>query len=214
MPGLRTTFNSFSSGFASNRFGFRDFNRFGNFGRFRFHPPFFGSPFLNFNDFFFFRNPFLFNSFFFQNPFLFNGFFFQSSFFFNDFFFRPPFFFNDFFLRRPFLGCFGCGFGSVGFNFGFDTPLWWGSGWPGWFGGIGDPLALPHGYSLPYDSAVTYNSPATDGSQSDNSSASGGFQRTRGNTANSSAPLLLYLKDGTMYSLRDCWLVPNCIAHQ
>ena len=185
--------NSFSATTAANRFGFGDFNRFGTFDRFRFHSPLFVSPFLDFNNFFFFRNPFLFNnSFFFNfgNPFLFNN----------------SFFFNDFFFRRPFFPCFACGFGFAGFNFGFGTPLWWGSGWPGWFGGIGYPYGLPYGYSLPYDSGLTYSSAAAGDQESDNSSATRAFRRTRKNAENSSASLLLYLTDGTMYSYRDCWL--------
>jgi hypothetical protein len=171
--------NPFSSATAVNRLGLRDFNRFGIFNRFQFHPPFAGFPFRNFDDFFFPQNPFFFNnSFFFRNPFFFNN----------------SFFFNDFFFRRPFFGCFGCGFGFVGFNFGIGAPLWWGPGWAGW---SGYPYGLTYGYSLPYD-----NSTGASGPQSDNSSVSGAFPRT---PTNSSA-ILLFLKDGTMYSVLDCWL--------
>jgi hypothetical protein len=114
--------------------------------------------------------------------------------------------FDDFFFfRRPFFGC--CGFGFGGFGFGFGAPLWWGSGWPGWYGGVGYPYALPYGYSLPYDLGLTYDSPTASGPESDDSSGSGAYRRTRKNSENSSAILLLYLKDGTMYSARDCWLV-------
>lgn len=121
--------------------------------------------------------------------------------------------FDDFFFGRPFFGCCGFGFGGFGFGlgfgdfgFGFGGPLWWGSGWPGWYGGPGYPYGLPYGYSLPYDLGLTYDSPTASGPPSDDSSGYGGYRRTRRNSENSSAPLLLYLKDGTMYSARDCWL--------
>jgi hypothetical protein len=172
--GLR---NSLSAGTALNRFGSRDFNRFGNFDRFRFHHPFGGVPFGDFdNDF-------------------------------DDFFF----------FQRPFFGCCGFGFGGfgLGFDFGFGAPLWWGSGWPGWYGGPGYPYGLPYGYSLPYDLGLTYDSPTASGPPSDDSSASGAYRRAQTNSENSSAILLLYLKDGTMYSVRDCWLAAgelHCIA--
>ena len=181
----RTALNSLTSGFAFNRFGFRNFDRFPIFDRFRFHPPFAGFPFRDFDDFFFFRSPFFFNNF---SPF-------------NNFF---PF--NSFFFQRPFFGCFGCGFGFVGLNFGFGAPLWWGSGWPGWFGRPGYLYGPPYGYSLPYDVGLTYDSSAAGGPQSDNSSGSSAFARTPKSAENSSALLQLYLKDGTMYSARDCWL--------
>jgi hypothetical protein len=162
--------NSSSAGSALNRFGSRDFNRLGNFGRFRFHHPFGGFPFEDFDDDF------------------------------DDFF---PF-------QSPFFGCFGCGFGFglgfSGFDFGFGAPLWWGSGWPGWYGGAGYPYGLPYGYSLPYDLGLTYDSPTASGPPSDDSSGSGAYRRTRKNSENSSEILLLYVKDGTMYSARDCWL--------
>jgi hypothetical protein len=161
--GPGAAFNSLRPGFAFNRFGFRDFGLL-NFDRFRFHPPFAGFPFRDFDDFFFFRR---------------------------------PFFFNNFFFHRPFSGCFGCGFGFVGFNFGFGTPLWWGSGWPGW---IGYPYGLPYGYSLPYDVGLTYDSATAGGLQSDNTYS------TSKSAENPSGTLLLYLRDGTMYSVRDCWL--------
>jgi hypothetical protein len=167
--------NSFSSGSALNRFGSHDFNRFGNFGRFRFHSRFPGFPFEDFDGDF------------------------------DDFFFSP------------FFGCcgFGFGLGFSGFDFGFGAPLWWGSGWPGWYGGPGYPYGLPYGYSLPYDFGLTYDSPTASGPPSDDSSASGAYRRTRKNSENSSAILLLYLKDGTMYSVGDCWLAADelhCIA--
>jgi hypothetical protein len=169
-PGRGAGFrNVFSPGFGFNRFGFSEFDRFRNFDRFRFHAPFAGFPFRDFDDFFFFRK---------------------------------PFFFNNFFFRRPFFGCFGCGFG---FNFGFGLPLWWRPGFAGWYGAPGYPEGLPYGYTLPYDYGLTYNSPAFNGPQSDNSSASGTFPRTPQSEQNSSA-LVLYLKDGTMYSVRDSWL--------
>lgn len=175
-----------STGSALNRFGSPDFNRLGNLGRFGF-PPFSGFPFEDFDndfdDFFFFQN---------------------------------PFFFDNFFFHRPFFGCCGFGFGGFGgfgfglgfggFDFGFGAPLWWGSGWPGWWGGPGYPYGLPYGYSLPYDLGLTYDSPTAGGPPSDDSSGSGAYRNTRKNSENSSAILLLYLKDGTMYSARDCWL--------
>jgi hypothetical protein len=135
--------------------------------------------------------------------------------------------FDDFFFRRPFFGCCGFGFGGFGFggfgfaigfsgfDFGFGAPLWWGSGWPGWYGGPGYPYGLPYGYSLPYDFGLTYDSPTASGPPSDDSSVSGAYRRTRKNSENSSAILLLYLKDGTMYSVGDCWLATgelHCIA--
>lgn len=181
--------NSFRSGFAFNRFGFRDSSRFRNFDRFGFRPRFPRFPFFGFdNDF-------------------------------DDFFPFSPFFFSPFFpFRSPFFGCFGCGFGfggfgfgfggfNLGFNLGFSAPLWWGPTWLWWSGGYAD--GPPYGYSLPYDAGLIYDSPAYSGPQSDNSSASssasGRFSRTP-KSAESSSAILLYLKDGTMYSVRDCWL--------
>jgi hypothetical protein len=121
--------------------------------------------------------------------------------------------FDDFFFGRPFFGCCGFGFGGFGFGlgfgdfgFGFGAPLWWGSGWPWWYGGIGYPYGLPYGYSLPYDLGLAYDSPTASGPPSGDSSGSGAYRSTRNNSENSSAILLLYLKDGTMYSARDCWL--------
>ena len=121
--------------------------------------------------------------------------------------------FDDFFFRRPFFGCCGFGFGGFGFggfgfddfDFGFGAPWWWGSGWPGWYGGIGYPYGLPYGYSLPYDLGLTYDSPTDGGPPSNDYSGSGVYRRTWNNSENS-AILLLYFKDGTMYSARDCWL--------
>jgi hypothetical protein len=200
-----TSLGDFSrSGLALNRFGLRDFNRFGTFDRFRFHPPFFGLPFrdFDFDDFFFFQNPFLFNGFF-QNPFLFNN-----------FFFRPPLFFNDFFFPSPFFGCFGCGFGFAGFNFGFAAPLWSGTAWPdAWFGGLSDPVGLPYGGILPYDSGLTYNSPVAGEPQSDKSSGHRASPRTPKNADNTSALLLLYRKNGAIYSVRDCWLADGTLHY-
>lgn len=197
--------NSFSSRLASNRLAFSDLGRFRNLGDFRFHPPFGVFPFRNFgfdfdfDDFFFFRNPFFFNNFFFRNPFFFNNF--------------SPFFFNDFFFRRPFFGCLGCGLGLGGFgfggggfglNFGFGAPFWWGAGWP-WYGGLGYPYGPPYGYSLPYAYGPAYNTPGASG-PSDNTSAPDTSGRTAKSAENPSAMVVLYLKDGTMFSVRDSWL--------
>lgn len=162
--------NSFRPDFSRNRFGFRDFNRFGNFDRFRARSPFPRFPFQGFD----------------------------GDFDFDDFFF--DFDFDDFFFfSRPFFNCFACGLGFGGFglgfggfNLGFAAPLWWGPAWPVWSGGIGYPYALPYGYSLP--------------AASDNSSASQTSPSAPKSTEKSSGILLLYLKDGTMYSVRDTWL--------
>lgn len=153
------------------------FNRFRDFGRFR-----------NFDRF---RGPF--------PRFPFRGF--DGDFDFDDFFF----------FGRPFFNCFACGFGFGGFgfggfNFGFGAPLWWGPAWPVWSGAIGYPYGLPYGYSLPYDYSQAYNSPAYTPPPSDNSSASQASPSTPKSTENSSGILLLYLKDGAMYSVRDSWL--------
>jgi hypothetical protein len=59
---------------------------------------------------------------------------------------------------------------------------------------------------LPYDLGLAYDSPTASGPPSGDSSGSGAYRSTRNNSENSSAILLLYLKDGTMYSARDCWL--------
>lgn len=196
--------NSFSSGLASNRLAFSDLGRFRNLDDFRFHPPFGVFPFRNFGF------DFDFDDFFFQNPFFFNNFFFRNPFFFNNF---NPFFSNDFFFRRPFFGCFGCGFGfgglgfgglGFGLNFGFGAPLLWGPGWPA-YGGLGYPYAPPYGYSLPYAYGPAYNSPSV-GAPSDNTSAPETSGRTAKSAENPSAMVVLYLKDGTRYSLRDSWL--------
>lgn len=189
--------NSFRPDFSRNRFGFRDFNRFGNFDRFRARSPFPRFPFRGFD-----------------GDFDFDDFFFDFDF--DDFFF----FRNPFFFPRPFFNCFACGLGFGGFGLGFGgfglgfggfglgfaAPLWSGPAWPIWSGGIGYPYALPYGYSLPYDRTLAYNSPAYTPPQSDNSSASETSPSAPKSTENSSGILLLYLKDGTMYSVRDTWL--------
>ena len=121
--------------------------------------------------------------------------------------FDGDFDFDDFFFGSPFFNCFACGLGFGGFNFEFGGPLWWGPTWPAWSGEFGYPYAPPYGYSLPYDYSLAYNSPAYAPPQSDNSSAAGTPPGVPKSAENSSSILLLYLKDGTMYSVRDSWLV-------
>ncbi len=173
-----TLSNSFNSGLAFNRFGVQGSNglTFRNSNSILLHSP------TLFNRPVFFNNPGFFNS-----PFFFN----------NPFFFNRPFFFNNFFFQRPFFGgCFfNCGFGfGFGLGFGIGAPLWPGFGWPLWY----DPWAW--GWPSPFAYDPYYDSPFYRAPPADNSSGASG-----GNSRNS-ANLLLYLKDGTEYPARECWV--------
>ena len=136
------------------------------------------------------------------------------------------------------FGCgFGFGFGwgwGFGFGWGWGWGGWWGPWWwgPGW-GFWGYPAyAYPYPIYPNYD--VTYPPPYS-GSDSDNNSSDNAtpsddyFQRPSfggsldaqvpegspntnpdtGNVAATTPTVLVYLKDGTMYTASDYWLVDN-----
>ena len=135
------------------------------------------------------------------------------------------------------FGCgFGFGFGwgwGFGFGWGWGWGGWWGPWWwgPGW-GFWGYPAyAYPYPIHPNYD--VTYPAPYSSGldnNSSDNATPSDDyFQRPSfggsldaqvpegspntnpdtGNVAATTPTVLVYLKDGTMYTASDYWLVDN-----
>jgi len=129
-------------------------------------------------------------------------------------------------------GCWNCGFG-FGFG-GFGFGGWgWGFGWP-WVGFWGwDPFWVDPwwGWSAPvynynnYPTSYLYNSPDSGPSyhndnsnppaQEDNQgSPDGNWVTPNGpspslspNTSNLTVPVLIYLKTGAVYSVRDYWMV-------
>jgi hypothetical protein len=137
--------------------------------------------------------------------------------------------FDDFPFR-----CFGCGFNfgffpSFGFGFGWGwgwggwwNPWWWGPS-PGWSWAPPPPPAPVSGdFSLYYgNSKSAYNAPNSNPSTSYGSSdsfnaslnsepvGSPNPNSVTGNVAQSTPTVLLYLKDGTMYTASDYWLVDN-----
>jgi hypothetical protein len=131
-------------------------------------------------------------------------------------------------------GCCGWGWGwGWGFGWGWGWGGWWGPWWwgPGW-GFWGYPAyAYPYPVYPNYD--VTYPPPygsGSDNNSSDNATPSDDyFQRPSfggsldaqvpegspntnpdtGNVAATTPTVLVYLKDGTMYTASDYWLVDN-----
>jgi hypothetical protein len=127
---------------------------------------------------------------------------------------RPafPFGFREGFGR----GCWNCGFG---WSFGFGWWPGWGFGWPwlnywdswgpswidpvwGWpgYGSFGYPLVYSHDYS--YDDSYSYSAPP----ENDTDSDAGAPPVEQGATTSGSneeivAPVLLYMKDGSVYSV-------------
>ena len=128
-------------------------------------------------------------------------------------------------------GCWGCGFhGGWGWSGWWWNPWWWGPGW-GWWGpsySWGYPYAYPWPnynvtYPAPYSGTDSDN---YNNNSSDNAPADDYFQRPSfggsldaespegpntnpdtGNVATTTPTVLLYLKDGTMYTASDYWLV-------
>jgi hypothetical protein len=127
----------------------------------------------------------------------------------------------------------GWGFGWSGLGFGFDgwcDPFYWNSlswGCPGYgygygLGYYGYQGGYPYGYAPNYDNGYSYSSPPDAGQQGDdsdtdqgpgpdsssglgsaplamdNGSQTGGVQVT--------VPVILFLKDGSAYSVRDYWV--------
>lgn len=131
-------------------------------------------------------------------------------------------------------GCgFGWGFGwGFGFGWGWGWGGWWGPGWGFW--GPSYPWWGYPAYSYPYPVYPNYNvtyPPPYSGTSADNDSSSNvspsddyfarpsfggsldadaqGSPNTNaitGNVANSTPTVLVYLKDGTMYTASDYWL--------
>lgn len=123
-------------------------------------------------------------------------------------------------------GCWNCGF-----RFGIGFGLWpgWGFGWPwlgywnwdpfywdslswGWsgYGYYGYPAANSPGY-YPYDDGYSYSAPSDESYPSADLSAQSAGPAAQSSpqtfsVANGAAPVLLYLKDGSVYSARSYWV--------
>jgi hypothetical protein len=118
------------------------------------------------------------------------------------------------------FGGFGFGFGW-GLGFGWGGPFW-GPGWGGYWGPYYDPWG-PYAYGSPNANYnVTYSDqqapppPPPDASNyQDNSGnapvadATPNTNPVTGNVAQSTPTVLLYLKDGTMYTASDYWVTDN-----
>ena len=119
-------------------------------------------------------------------------------------------------------GCWRCGFGFgfglwPGWGFGFWDPFYWDSlswGWPG-YGYYGYPAAYPYGYGPSYDDGSSYSAPpdfAPNDSYSGtdpNSASVAPMQQDPqqpASAANGAVPVVLFLKDGSVYSVRDYWV--------
>jgi len=116
----------------------------------------------------------------------------------------------------------GWGFGYPWLGFGYWDPFYWDSlswGWPG-YGYYGYPAAYPYGYGYGYNTYndnSSYSSPDNNSSSPDTESESnsdsnsvtaapvdqGWSQPYSG--ANATVPVLLYMKNGSVYSARDYW---------
>ena len=129
-------------------------------------------------------------------------------------------------------GCWNCGFGvglgwGPGWGFGWPglglwnswDPFYWDDlswGWPG-FGYYGYPAGYPYGYS-PYDNGNSYAAPPDNNydnydnydADSESNSVSAAPLTDSGaptyNVANGTVPIILFLKDNSMYSVRDYWV--------
>lgn len=117
-------------------------------------------------------------------------------------------------------GCWNCGFGFgfglwPGWGFGFWDPFYWDSlswGWPG-YGYNGYPAGYPYGYS-PYDNGYDSGYPDSASPDSypnpDESSPSAEPMAQSSpqsfSVANSAVPIILFLKDDSVYSVRDYWV--------
>ena len=113
-------------------------------------------------------------------------------------------------------GCWNCG---VGFGFGlwpgwgFGGPwlgyggwgLGWGDPWWGWPGyAYGYPAGSISGYS--YDGDYSYGAPPESYPYTDATAPVEQSSVQPGVVTNTGAPILLYMKDGPVYSVRDYWI--------
>jgi hypothetical protein len=119
-------------------------------------------------------------------------------------------------------GCWNCGFGFglwPGWGFGWPwfgfwnwwDPFYWDSlswGWPG-YGYYGYPAGYPYGF-YPYDNGYSHSAPTDSYSNTDSNSASAAPGRERAaqdsSAVNGAVPVLLFLKDDSVYSVRDFWV--------
>lgn len=126
----------------------------------------------------------------------------------------------------------GWGFGWSGLGFGLGgwcDPFFWDSlswGCPGYGYGLGYynyPSAYPYGYAPYYDNGYSYSGPPDAWPQNDNSDMDQGTVPAGGDgsvsaapvaeggpqsdtAANGAVPVILFLKDGSAYSVRDYWV--------
>jgi hypothetical protein len=134
-------------------------------------------------------------------------------------------------------GCWNCGFGFgfggwgfgwpwLGFGFGFGDPFWynpwWGAGPAYGYGYYGYPNSNVYGYPDSGYSAPDDNSnppPQQDyqdnqGNQDNQDNSDGNWVTPNGpspssapNSATLTVPVLIYMKSGVVYSVRDYWIV-------
>jgi hypothetical protein len=134
---------------------------------------------------------------------------------------------NRFGYRRgPRGGCWNCGFG---WGFGFGWWPGWGFGWPwlgywnwdpfywdsltwGWpgYGSYGYPWGYPYGYGQNYyNYSSSHSIPEEDYTDTDSSSVTAAPSEPSSpqtySAANVAVPVLLFLKNGLVYSARDYW---------
>jgi hypothetical protein len=134
-------------------------------------------------------------------------------------------------------GCWNCGFG-FGFGFGWWPGWGLGFGWPGlywndpWLWGwpgygyygypsgyiYGDPYAGNYNYSNPaptedYPDADSGAPPAYQGWDQGSSQGSSQSSAQTAGAANTTVPVLLYMKDGSVYSVRDYWVAGGQIHY-
>jgi len=118
----------------------------------------------------------------------------------------------------------GWGFGWPWVGFGYWDPFYWDSlswGWPG-YGYFGYPAGYPNGYGFnSYNDSSSYSSPDNNytdtNANTDNNSDSSSVTAEpaeqslpQGNDiANPSIPVLLYMRNGSVYSARDYWFTGN-----
>ena len=129
--------------------------------------------------------------------------------------------FGNTFIFFP-SGCWSCGFG-FGFGFGWWPGWWgWGWGWPGFWGWNSPWWGWPGygygygSYGYPYTASVQSDSYGYDNTnpsstdQNEYPAASTGTlgpgTAADGHTSNLRVPILIYMKDGAVYSVRDSWL--------
>jgi hypothetical protein len=140
---------------------------------------------------------------------------------------RPIFFpgrFNRFNNNFFFFPGFGFGFPGFGFGFGFGYSPFWNPFWsPFWYSPFWAPIgysSYPPAYNLNYgppppppsEGPSSYN----DNSRDNNSNATvaeapadANENPTTANVAESTPTILLYMKDGSMYTASDYWVTGN-----